>query len=425
MTPSMVAIGSSGPYEPGGASQLDRAGEHRPVRVCHVAMPRASVASTSTAPDETASPMVVVGSIAHCASDTPRARRVRATRARRASGRNRPSNTPPSSHGPSAAESGRRWPSDRRARPHPARVLVDLDDHTVPGERDHLARQAALADLDEVEQTHRAGQALDVEQRAVDTHDATRRCRVGSRLTSTTSRCRRPARRWLGRRASRADSRPGGGRHSPTMPGSPSGSTADLCIGAELRCGQCAQTLQQLFVPVVVRQFAHGRCGRARAARRAPDAAPRARSRAPPGESQRAGGRAARRPRAAPSAAGGVDPARRPPRGSGPCDRGRLGQPRRAAMRRRRARRRAARREPRRGSRRQHHPQWPRLDHIFECVRCSRRQHDHIDIVGQTRPRAPLSKPHRSPTNTAAPANAKPSTRWRSPSTAILLMPCR
>ena len=71
---------------------------------------------------------------------------------------------------------------DRRAGTHSARVLVDLDDHTVPRERDHLARQSALPDLDEVEPTHRAGQALDVEQRAVDTHDATSRCRVGSRL---------------------------------------------------------------------------------------------------------------------------------------------------------------------------------------------------------------------------------------------------
>ena len=71
---------------------------------------------------------------------------------------------------------------DRGARTHSARVLVDLHDHSVPGERDHLTRQAAFSDLHEVEPTHRAGQALDVEQRAVDPHDATSRCRLGSRL---------------------------------------------------------------------------------------------------------------------------------------------------------------------------------------------------------------------------------------------------
>ena len=152
VTPSTVAIGSSGPIRAWRREPADRAGE--PGRHGYVVRRAAGVGCDGehrAGRDGFADP-VVFGSITHCPPTPPSAPGVEPLgpveqRAQQAV-----------EHAAEQPRSERRrerstMTEDRRARTHSARVLVDLDDHTVPGERDHLARQAALTDLDEVEQT--------------------------------------------------------------------------------------------------------------------------------------------------------------------------------------------------------------------------------------------------------------------------------
>ncbi len=200
VTPSTVAIGSSGPKEPGGREPADRAGQTggNGDRMCDAAGV-GRLGEHRTGGDGLAEPRPRLDH--PLPFDRPE----------------RAGSEPlgPVEQGPQqAVEHAAEQPWSERCReraavaedgsagPYPARVLVDLDDDAIPRERDHLARQPALTDLHEVEQPHRPGQALDVEQRAVDAHHATGRRRLRARgLTPTASRRRRRARRRPGRRA--------------------------------------------------------------------------------------------------------------------------------------------------------------------------------------------------------------------------------
>ena len=198
------------------------------------------------------------------------------------------------------------------------------------------------------------------------------------------------------------------------MPGLTVRIDADLCVGAELRGGE--RRGDDPAAAGYSSSLASSRAARASRARVASSSARRLAastiSRASRRVAARSTGEAIGRLACA-LRSGGLDQRLRPPRCRvGPADPRRPGRPAASDRRRPRAHRRSARREPRRGSCRQHHPQRPFLDDVPRASAAAgvstttstssgRRAHASWTAVGS------------AATRTGAPANAKPSTRWR------------